>query len=83
MDPQADPEQPVPATDQRTDVLTLPVTVAENCLFAPQSTWAVAGETETVTEARVTVAETDCAGAAAEVAFTVTSAGLGVPLGAV
>jgi hypothetical protein len=83
IDPQVDPEQPVPVTDHRTDVLMLPETVAENCFFVPQITRAVEGETETVTDSMETVAEADCDGAATEVAFTVTCAGLGVPLGAV
>jgi hypothetical protein len=83
IDPQVDPEQPVPVTVQCTDVLVLPVTVAENCSFSPQATWAVDGETETDTDSMATVAEADCEGAAAEVALTVTCAGFGVTLGAV
>jgi hypothetical protein len=83
IDPQVDPEQPVPATVQWTDVLVLPVIVAENCCFPAQVTWAVDGVTATDTDSMATVAEADCDGADTEVALTVTCAGLGVTLGAV
>jgi hypothetical protein len=86
IDPQFAPEQPAPVTVHWTDVFVLPVTVAENCCFCPKLSLAVVGEIETETDvsgSMTTVAETDFAGAAAEVAVTVTFAGLGRTAGAV
>lgn len=38
IDPQADPEQPAPATAHLTDVFVAPTTVAENCCCVPTLT---------------------------------------------
>lgn len=86
MDPHAEPEQPVPATVQFTDVFVLPVTVAENCFCPPALTWTVDGDTDTDTDAAAsisTVAEADFVGSATEVALTVACGGLGTAAGAV
>jgi hypothetical protein len=86
MDPHAEPAQPVPATVHFTEVFVLPVTFAENCCCPPALTWAVGGETETITDAAdsiTMVAEADFVGAATEVAVTVAWAGLGTTAGAV
>lgn len=84
--PQVEPLHPVPESVQRTDVLVLPVTVAENCCCPPVTTRAVDGSTLTETEEAdwmTTVAELDFVGSATEVAVTVARDGLGMVAGAV
>jgi hypothetical protein len=51
MVPTAESPPPVPFTAQFTAVFVVPVTVAVNCCCSPRKTDAVAGATETVTEA--------------------------------
>jgi hypothetical protein len=84
--PQETPLHPVPEMLQFTDVFVLPVSVAENCCCPPVDTCAVAGDTETETDATLwmtTLAEEDFVGSATEVAVTVAREGLGIVAGAV
>jgi len=82
--PQAVPAQPAPEMLQVTAVFAVPVTVALKSLLAPISTFADAGETDTVTgDTTVTTAEADFVVSACAVAVTVTVAGLGTAAGAV
>lgn len=84
MAPQVAPEQPTPLRLHVTAVFVVPVTVAVNCCVFPATTCAVVGETLTATGGRmVTDADAVFVLSAAEVATTVTSAGLGTVPGAV
>ncbi len=88
MAPQAEPEQPLPATLQVTFVFGLPppglVTAAANCSVAPSSTFGVVGVTLTTTSlVTVTVAEPEAVVSAVLVARMVTCAGEGRIAGAV
>jgi hypothetical protein len=82
--PHAAPTQPFPLTDQVTFVFVNPETVALNCCFPSVTTRADVGETLTlIVWVSVTVAESDCAESATEVAITFTKEGLGTVGGAV
>jgi hypothetical protein len=82
--PQATLSQPGPSTLQFTDMFVVPVTVAENCCFAPLTTLADVGDIVIPTvETRSTVTEADAAGPSCDVAVTVTEGRLGRTLGAV
>jgi hypothetical protein len=64
--------------------LTVPVTVAVNCCWAPITSFAEVGATEIATPlTTVTLAIADFVAFAFEVAVTVTVAGLGIVVGAV
>jgi hypothetical protein len=81
--PQAAPLQ-LPLKLQVTAVLLVFFTVAVNCWWAPVTTCALTGETDTETPAMtVTVAVADLVESATEVAVTETSGGLGILDGAV
>jgi hypothetical protein len=82
--PHVDPLQPVPEIVQVTVKLTVPVTVAVNCFWAPISSFAEVGDTEIATPlTTVTVAIADFVVSACEVTVTVTVGGLGIVAGAV
>jgi hypothetical protein len=82
--PHAAPLQPLPLTLHVIEVLLVFDTVAANCFCSPAATDADVGEILTViARATVTAADPDFVGSATEVAFTVTSAGLGTEAGAV
>ena len=82
--PQAAPLQPAPEMLHVTAVFVVPVTVAVNCCWAPVTTLAEPGETETATGGTiVTAAEADWEGSATEVAVTLRAAGFGTVAGAV
>jgi hypothetical protein len=84
MVPQVPPPQPGPAIVQVTALLAVPVTVAVNCCWAPDTTLTEEGETETATASTmVTVADADLVASACEVAVTVIVAGFGTDVGAV
>lgn len=80
--PQPDPLQPERL--QVTAVFAVPVTAAVNCCFAPVTTFAEDGVTETTTGGNtVIVAEADLLESACDVAVAVTVAGVGTAPGAV
>ncbi len=82
--PQAAPLQPVPETLHVTAVSVLPLTVAENCCWVPVTSCTLVGETLMVTEVLIdTVAVPNCVASATEIAFTVTTLGIGGVAGAV
>jgi len=84
MVPQAAPLHPAPETLHDTAVFVVPVTVAVNFWLLPTITWALAGATVTATGgAIVTEALAVFVASAADVAVTVTTAGLGTAEGAV
>jgi hypothetical protein len=71
-------------SDQRTDVLVLPVTVAKNCVAAPAVRLTDAGDMVTFTGATIVAeADADLVGSARLVAATATVAGVGTAAGAV
>ena len=81
--PHAAPLQPAPERLHVTVVLFVPVTVAVNCCWPAVGTWALLGETATLTTTMVTVAVADFVGSAFEVAVTLTADGVGTLVGAV
>jgi hypothetical protein len=84
MVPQVAPPQPGPEIVQVTALLAVPVTVAMNCCWAPDTTLTEEGDTETATASTiVTVADADLVASACEVAVTVIVAGFGTDVGAV
>src|SRR5271156_1451059 len=84
MLPQALPLQPDPVRLQVTPVLLVPVTVAVNCRWSSVTTCTFVGEILTATGGTtVTAALADLLLSPAEVAVTVSVAGLGTALGAV
>jgi hypothetical protein len=84
MAPHSDPVPPEPETLQVTLLSTAFWRVAVNCLVPPAATRESEGETVTTTAARmVIVALADLEVSAAEVALTVTVAGVGTLPGAV
>jgi hypothetical protein len=84
MMPHVLPEQPLPPTLQRTAVFAVLTTVAVNCCVFPTATCAVWGNRVTPTgRTTVTVADADFVGSAADVAVTITCAGLGTTAGAI
>jgi hypothetical protein len=84
MVPHVEPLQPAPEIVQLTAVFAVPVTVALNCCWAPITSFAEVGVTETATPlTTVTVAVADFVVFAFEVAVTITVAGLGIVVGAV
>lgn len=82
--PHALPEQPLPPRLQRTAVFAVLTTVAVNCCVFPAATCAVWGNRVIPTgRTTVTVAVADFVGSAADVAVTITCAGLGTSAGAI
>jgi len=81
--PHAAPLQ-LPLSFQVTAVLLAFFTVALNCCLAPVTTWAVPGETTTVTAGTIVIAAvSDLVASAVDVAVNVTDAGFGTVVGAV
>ena len=83
-EPQAAPLQPMPATLHDTAVFVVPLTVAENCLLLPMTTWTATGSMLTdIVSLMLTVALPDLVLSATEIAVTLTWFGVGALLGAV